>query len=127
MITALAGPAGSFGLGFGLARWADATTGGMAGLAGGVAGLLFGAPLLAFIVYAVCLVTVLRGHSLRRGIALLVMLGAVVIEVFVVILGFRLTAGIATPEAGLIGVLVMAVGTLAAGAYLGLVAAGRRG
>ena len=47
ILTALAGPVGSIGLGVGLARWAEATTGGMAVLAGGVVGLWLGAPLAA--------------------------------------------------------------------------------
>jgi hypothetical protein len=124
-LTALAGPLGSFALGFGLARWADATTGGMAGLAGGVAGLLFGAPLLAFSAFAICLVTVMRGAALRRWIALLVMLAAVMAELFAIVIGFRVTAGMASPEVGLVGVLIVAVAILGGGAYAGLALARR--
>ena len=124
-LTAVAGPVGSFALGIGLARWADATTGGMAGLAGGVAGLLLGAPLAAFIVFAVCLATVLRGRPLRRWIALLIMAAAVLAEAIAVVLGFRVTAGMAAPEIGLVGVLIVAIGILAGGAYLAVTAARR--
>ena len=126
VLTVLAGPLGSFGLGFALARWAEATTGGMAVLAGGVVGLWLGAPLLALIVYAVCLVTVMRGVPMRRGRAILIMLAAVVVEATAIIIGFRVTAGMATPETGLVALLVVAVGILAGGAYLGLVVARAR-
>ena len=109
ILTALAGPFGSIGLGIGLARWADATTGGMAALAGGVVGLWLGAPLAALIVFAICLFTVARPLPLRRWIALLVMLAAVIVEAIVVLFGLRLTGGMATPEFGLIVVAIVAV------------------
>ena len=102
IFTALAGPFGSIGLGIGLARWADATTGGMAALAGGVVGLWLGAPLAALMVFAICLFTVARPLPLRRWIALLVMLAAVIVEAIVVLrlrgrgAGFRHGTGFVT-------------------------------
>lgn len=123
ILTALAGPVGSIGLGVGLARWAEATTGGMAVLAGGVVGLWLGAPLAALVVFAVCLFTVARSLPLRRWIALLVMLAAVIVEAIVVLLGLRLTGGMATPEIGLVLVAIVAMGVLGGGARLALRAA----
>ena len=125
ILTALAGPVGSIGLGIGLARWAEATTGGMAVLAGGVVGLWLGAPLAALIVFAICLVTVARGARLRRWIALLVMLATVIVEAIVVLFGLRLTGGMATPEIGLIVIAVVAMGVLGGGAAVALSSARR--
>ena len=120
IITALTGPLGSIGLGIGLALLADATTGGMASLAGGVVGLWLGAPLAALIAFAICLVTVARPLPLRRWIALLVMLAAVVIESIVVLVGLSVTARLATPDVGLVLVAIAAVGLLGGGAYAAL-------
>ncbi len=126
ILTALAGPVGSIGLGLGLARWADATTGGMASLAGGVVGLWLGAPLAAFLVFVICMLTLMREQLLRRWIAVLVMLGAVLAEAFIVLIGLRVTVGMPTPEIGLVVVAIIAVGALGGGAYLALTAAARR-
>lgn len=126
VLTALAGPVGSIGLGIGLARWAEVTTGGMAVLAGGVVGLWLGAPLLAFLVFAICLVTVARPLPLRRWLALLTMLAAVIVESIVVLIGLRLVGGSATPEIGLVVVAFVAMGVLGAGAYVALASARRR-
>lgn len=126
ILTALAGPVGSIGLGLGLARWADATTGGMASLAGGVVGLWLGAPLAAFLVFVICLITLMREQLLRRWIAVLVMLGAVLAEAFIVLIGLRVTVGMPTPEIGLVVVAIIAVGALGGGAYLALRAAARQ-
>lgn len=118
ILTALAGPVGSVGLGFVLARWAEATTGGMAVLAGGVVGLWLGAPLAAFIVFAICLVTVARPLHLRRGIALLVMLATVIVEAIVALLGLSLTGRLGTAEIGLVVIAIVAIGVLGGGAAL---------
>ena len=126
ILTALAGPVGSIGLGLGLARWADATTGGMASLAGGVVGLWLGAPLAAFVVFVICLVTLMRRQPLRRWIAVLVMLAAVITEAIAVLIGLRVTVGMPTPEIGLVVVAIIAVGALGGGAYLALRAAARQ-
>lgn len=126
IITALAGPVGSIGLGLGLARWADATTGGMASLAGGVVGLWLGAPLAAFLVFVICMLTLMREQPLRRWIAVLVMLAAVLAEAIIVLIGLRLTVGMPTPEIGLVVVAIIAVGVLGGGAYLALTVAARR-
>ena len=126
ILTALAGPVGSIGLGLGLARWADATTGGMASLAGGVVGLWLGAPLAAFLVFVICLLTLMRKQPLRRWIAVLVMLAAVLAEAIIVLIGLRVTAGMPTPEIGLVAVAIIAVGALGGGGYLALTVAARR-
>ena len=120
VLTALAGPVGSIGLGVGLARWADATTGGMAALAGGVVGLWLGAPLASFLVFAVCLVTLARPLPLRRWIAVLVMLAAAVVEAIAMLIGLRIVGGLASPEIGLVVVAILALGLLGAGAALAL-------
>ncbi len=125
-LTAFVGPVGSVGLGIGLARWAEATTGGMASLAGGVVGLWLGAPLAAFVVFVICLVTLMRRQPLRRWIAVLVMLAAVIAEAITVLIGLFVTGGMSTPEVGLIVVAVMAIGVLGGGAYVALTAAARR-
>ena len=126
MLTGFAGPVGSLGLGIGLARWADATTGGMASLAGGVVGLWLGAPLAAFVVFVICLVTLMRRQPLRRWIAVLVMLAVVIAEAIAVLIGLRVTGGMSTPEIGLMVVAIMAIGVLGGGAYVALTAAARR-
>lgn len=126
ILTALAGPVGSIGLGLGLARWADATTGGMASLAGGVVGLWLGAPLAAFLVFVICMLTLMREQPLRRWIAVLVMLAAVLAEAIIVLIGLRVTVGMPTPEIGLVVVAIIAVGVLGGGAYLALTVAARR-
>ena len=126
VLSAIAGPVGSIGLGVGLARLADATTGGMASLAGGVVGLWLGAPLLVFIVFAVCLVTVARPLPLRRWLALLIMLAAVIVEAFIVLIGLRIAGSMATPEIGLVVVAFVAIGVLGAGAHVALSIAQRR-
>lgn len=125
ILTALAGPVGSIGLGLGLARWVEATTGGMAVLAGAVVGLWLGAPLAAFVVFAVCLFTVARSLHVRRWVALLVMLAAVVVEALVMLFGLRLTGGMATPEWGLIVIAIVAMGILGGGASVALHSARR--
>jgi hypothetical protein len=126
ILTALAGPVGSVLAGFGLARWAEATTGGMAVLAAGVAGLWLGAPLLAVIVFAICLVTLMRPLPVRRGIALVVMVAAAIVEAIAVLIGLRVVGGSATPEIGLVIVAFCAIGILGAGAVLAIRASRRR-
>ena len=126
ILTALAGPVGSIGIGLGLARWAEATTGGMAVLAAGVVGLWLGAPLLALIVFGICLVTVMRGADVRRGIALLIMLATVMVEAIVALIGLRLVGGSASPEVGLVIVAFCAIGVLGAGAFFALSLSRRR-
>ena len=120
ILTALAGPAGSAGLAVGLARWAEATTGGMASLAAAVAGLSLGAPLLALVVFGVCLFTLMGDAPIRRGIALLLMLVTVTIEVVVGLMGLAFVAGSANPELGLVVVGIVVLGVLGAGAYAAL-------
>jgi hypothetical protein len=125
VLTALAGPLGAFGAGLGLARWAEMTTGGMAVLAGAIVGLLLGAPLAAFIVFVVCLVTLMRSVPLRRWIASLIMLGVAVVEAMVMLVGLRLVGGMANPQLGLIGTALAVTLVLGLGAYVALVASRR--
>ena len=125
VLTALAAPLGSFGLALGLARSAEMSTGGMAVLAGAIAGLVFGAPLTAIIVYGICLVTLMRGAPLRRWISLLIMLATAVAALVVIIVGLRIVGGMAYPQAGLVGTGVVVAIIVGAGAYAGLMAARR--
>ena len=126
ILTALAAPVGSLGLGLGLARGAEATPGGMATLAGAVVGLWLGAPLAALIAFAVCLLTVMRHAPLRRWLALLVMLAAVMAEAVVVLIGLRFVGGSPSPEIGLVVVAVLSMGLLGGGAYVALTVSRRR-
>lgn len=126
ILTALAAPVGSIAIGLGLGRWAEATTGGMAVLGLLVVGIWLGGPLLATIVFAICLVTLLRPSPIRRWIALLLMLAAVIVEAMIVLIGLRLVAGSASPEIGLAIVAVVAIGLLGAGAVIAISASRRR-
>ena len=126
LLTALAGPLGSFGLALGLGRWAEATTGGMAVLAGTVAGLVFGAPLAALVVFGICLVTLLRGVPLRRWIALLIMVATACVQWIVMVIGLRMVGGMAEPQVGLVVTAMAITVVLGLGAYLALRAARRR-
>ena len=119
-LTGVAGPLGSFGLALGLGRWAEATTGGMAVLAGTVAGLLFGAPLTALIVFGICLVTLLRGVLLRRWIALLIMLATACVQWIGMVIGLRLVGGMSEPQVGLVVAAMAITVVLGLGAYLAL-------
>jgi hypothetical protein len=125
VLTALAGPLGSFGLGLGLARVAEVTAGGMAVLAWAIVGLWLGAPLAALIVFGICLVTLLRGAPLRRWAAMLVMIATAIAEAVVMIIGLRLTGGMAQPQLGIAGIAVAIVVVLGAGAYVALTVARR--
>jgi len=126
VITALVAPIGSFAVGVGLARWAEATTGGMAVLAAGVVGLWLGAPLFALLAFGACLITVLRGSPIRRWRALAVMLAAAVLESIVALVGLRLVGGSATPEFGLVVLAIVAIGVLGGGAMLAMSLSRRR-
>lgn len=125
ILTALAGPLGSIGIGLGLARWAEATTGGMAVLAALVIGLWLGAPVLAFVVFVTCLLTIARPLHLRRWIALLVMLATVIVEAIVALMGLRMATGMSTPEIGLVVVAIASIGVLGGGASFALSASRR--
>ena len=126
ILTALAAPVGSISLGIGLARWADATTGGMAVLAGGVVGLWVGAPLAAFLVFVVCVLTLMRHSPMRRWLALLVMLAGAVAEAVFVLIGLRLVGGSTSPELGLVVVAVLAIGLLGGSALVAVSVSRRR-
>jgi len=124
-LTAFAGPLGGFGLGLGLARIAEATTGGMAVLAWAVVGLMFGVPLAALVVFGVCLVTLLREVAMRRWRALLIMLATVVAGFVLTLIGLRMVGGMSQPELGLIGTGVAVIGLLGLGAAIALMASRR--
>jgi hypothetical protein len=126
ILTALAGPAGSAGLGLGLGRWAEATTGGMAVLGALVLGIWLGGPLLALLVFTLCLNTLLRPLAIRRWMALLLMLAAVIVQATVALIGLRFVGGSASPEVGLALLLIPAVGVLAGGAFVAITASRRR-
>lgn len=125
ILTALAGPLGSIGIGLGLARWAEATTGGMAVLAALVLGLWLGAPVLACVVFVTCLLTLMRPEPHRRWVAVLVMLAAAVVESIVALVGLRVVTGMSTPEIGLVVVAIAAIGVLGGGASFALSASRR--
>lgn len=125
ILTALAGPLGGFGLGLGLARLAEATTGGMAVLAWAVVGLILGVPLAAFVVFGICLVTLLREVALRRWVALLIMLMTASAGFVAMLIGLRLVGGMANPQLGLVGTAIAVTLILGVGAFIALLASRR--
>lgn len=125
VLTALAGPIGAFAGAIALGRLVDSAGGGMAGLAAAVGGLILGGPLAAVAVFAVCLLTLLRDEGLRRGIALALMVAAALLDAIVIVLGLRAIGGTSFAEFGLIGLLIMSMALLGAGAHLAITTADR--
>jgi hypothetical protein len=120
VLTALAGPIGSLVFGLILARIADTAAGGMAVLAAVVIGLWLGPPLLGLAVFTVCLFTIARSHQLRRGIALVVMTGAVIIQAVLALGVLRLIGDISAPGLAAAGFALFTLAALSIGAYVAL-------
>ena len=117
-LTALSGPVGAVATGAALARIADATQGGMAGLAAGVGGLFIGGPIFALAVFTICVLALARPR--RRGVSITCMLGACVVDGVAVLLGLAAVARTEASEAGLIAVALVSMGVLGVGAWLAL-------
>ena len=120
VLTALASPLGSFGIGLALARGAESTTGGMAVLAWAVVGLLIGGPLASLTVFGVCLVTLMRGLPLRRSVAMLLMAVTVTVGFFATIIGLRLVVGMEQPQVGLVVTVLATALIVGVGAFVAL-------
>lgn len=125
VLTALAVPLGSVLFGFGLSRLGDATTGGMAGLAGGVVGLWLGGPFLALVVFGICLVTLLRSAPVRHWLALAIMVAFSFAEVIIVLLGLGFAGRGSAADLALVVTAVVAIGLVGAGAYIALLVSRR--
>ena len=124
VLTALSGPLGAVAAGAALARIADATQGGMAGLAAGVVGLFVGGPILAFAVFVICAFALARPR--RRGVAIACMLAACIVDGVVILIGLVVTARSQADAAGVLALGALSAAVLGAGAWLALKAADRQ-
>lgn len=120
-LTALAGPVGAVGGAFAL----YAVGGAGFGVAAGVGGLILGGPLLATLVFGLCLMTLLRDWALRGRIALSLMVAAALMDAIIIVLALRAIGGASFADAGLIGVGVMSMAVLGAGAHVAITTADR--
>ena len=123
-LTALSGPLGAVAAGATLARIADATQGGMAGLAAGVGGLFIGGPIVALVVFTICVFALAKPH--RRGLSIACMLAACIVDGLVVLVGLAVVARTEASEVGLISVAVVSMTVLGVGAWLALKAGNSR-
>lgn len=117
-LTALSGPTGAIAAGAALARLADATQGGMAGLAAAVAGLFIGGPIVALVVFTICAFAIAR--PVRRWIAIGVMFLACLTNGAVAMLGLVIVARTEASEVGLIALAIASIAVLGVGAWLAL-------
>lgn len=124
-LTTIAGPVGAVAMGAALARLADAMEGGMAGLAAGVGGLFIGGPILAFLVFGLCLAVLILPRPQNPLKALGIMAIACLVDGAVVMVGLAITARTGAGELAIIGVAVLSMVALALGAWLSLRVGGR--
>jgi len=117
-LTAISGPAGAVATGATLARIADATQGGMAGLAAGVGGLFIGGPIVSLIVFTICVFAFAKPR--RRGVAIVLMVAVSLVNGFVVLVGLAVVARSEMDEPGLIALAVLSMAVLGIGAWLAL-------
>ena len=122
-LTAISGPAGAVATGATLARIADATQGGMAGLAAGVGGLFIGGPIVSLIVFTICVFAFAKPR--RRGVAIALMVGVSLVNGVIVLIGLAVVARSQMDEPGLIAVAVLSLVVLGVGAWLALRGANR--
>ena len=123
-LTAVSGPLGAVATGATLARIADATQGGMAGLAAGVGGLFIGGPIVSLVVFTICVFALAKPH--RRGLSIACMLAACIVDGLVVLVGLAIVARTEASELGLIVVAVVSMAVLGVGAWLALKAGNSR-
>lgn len=119
-LTALAAPMGSVVAALALGQVVAPSSGGMEDLAAFVVGLWLGAPLVALLVFAVCVFTLLRDVPMRRWFALGVMLGFVVLEALVMLVGLRFVGSGAAEEVGLVVVGVLCTLVIGVGAFIAI-------
>jgi hypothetical protein len=115
-LTALAGPVGAVG-GSALLY---VVGGASFGLAAGVGGLILGGPLLAVVVFGVCLLTLLKDWDLKQRLALSLMVAAALLDAIIVVLALRAIGGSSFADAGLFGVALMSMAVLGAGAHVAI-------
>jgi len=121
ILTGIAGPIGSVLAAVGFGQWAIAEQAGMASLAAVVFGLLAGQSVLAFLVFVVCLVTLLRRRVERPWASVGVMVGVTIVSFLVSMVALAAIAR--TGDINSIGTVVAAlvlIGVLAVGAWTAL-------
>ena len=117
-LTALAGPVGAVAGAFVLY-----TVGGSFGLAAGVGGLILGGPLLAVIVFGICLLTLLKDWGLKGRLAISLMIAAALLDAVIIVLGLRAIGGSSFADAALFGLGLMSMAVLGAGAHVAITTA----
>lgn len=117
-LTAISGPVGAVATGATLARIADATQGGMAGLAAGVGGLFIGGPIVSLIAFTICVFALAK--PCRPWVAIGVMVAVSLVNGVVVLVGLAVVARSEMDEPGLIAVAVLSMIVLGVGAWLAL-------
>ena len=114
-LTALAGPVGAVAGAF-----VFYTVGGNFALAAGVGGLILGGPLLAVVVFGICLLTLLKDWGLKGRVALSLMVAAALLDAIIVVLALRAIGGSSFADAALFGVGIMSMAVLGAGAHVAI-------
>lgn len=118
-LTALAGPVGAVAGAFVFYTLGGANM----GLAAGVGGLILGGPLLAVVVFGVCLLTLLKDWGLKGRLALSLMVAAALLDAIIVVLALRAIGGSSFADAALFGVGIMSMAVLGAGAHVAITTA----
>lgn len=118
-LTALAGPVGAVAGAFVFYTLGGASM----GLAAGVGGLILGGPLLAVVVFGVCLLTLLKDWGLKGRLALSLMVAAALLDAIIVVLALRAIGGSSFADAALFGVGIMSMAVLGAGAHVAITTA----
>ena len=119
-LTALAGPIGAVAGAFVLY-----TAGGSFGLAAGVGGLILGGPLMAVVVFGICLLTLLKDWGLKGRLAMSLMAAAALLDAIIIVLALRAIGGSSFADVALFGVGLMSMAVLGAGAHVALTTADR--
>lgn len=119
-LTALAGPAGAVAGAFLLY-----TVGGSFGLAAGVGGLILGGPLLAVVVFGVCLLTLLKDWALKGRVAMSLMVAAALLDAIIIVLALRAIGGSSFADVALFGIGLMSMAVLGAGAHVAVTTSDR--
>lgn len=119
-LTALAGPIGAMAGAFVLY-----TAGGSFGLAAGVGGLILGGPLMAVVVFGICLLTLLKDWGLTGRLAMSLMVAAALLDAIIIVLALRAIGGSSFADVALFGVGLMSMAVLGAGAHVAITTADR--
>ena len=119
-LTALAGPVGAVAGAFVLYA-----LGGGFGLAAGVGGLILGGPLLAVVVFGVCLLTLLKDWALKGRVAMSLMVAAALLDAIIIVLALRAIGGSSFADVALFGIGLMSMAVLGAGAHVSITTSDR--